>query len=72
MVSFRKKQQGSAEIRFSSDRQDKTSFLTNDTIVGTVIYKLPNGVDFDHSKVALKGEFLVENVYKYRLVLMNN
>lgn len=56
----RRKSQAVAELHFVSNN-DKQSlsrdrvWLSSEDIEGYVLYKLPPGVQFSHSKVVLKG-----------------
>jgi hypothetical protein len=61
MLSFKKKQaKAEAEIHLSPN-VDKTSasqpnvWLSNEDLTGCAVFRLPPGVDFSHSKIALRG-----------------
>ena len=62
MVTFKRKQSRAvAEIHLSPRLDDNTntesskSWLSNQDIDGYAVFKLPPGVEFTRSKVALKG-----------------
>jgi len=54
MFSFKKKIQGTAEIQLENN-SNRVLWRSNEDIAGCVVYKLPPGVEFSHSKVILKG-----------------
>jgi hypothetical protein len=65
MVSFRSKQAKSvAEIHLSPNvdhtlTSQPNVWLSNEDIKGSAIFRLPPGVEFSHSKITLRGEWVV-------------
>lgn len=53
MVSFKRKPKAVADLQLSTSITQP--LLSNEDICGCAVYTLPPGVEFSHSKVALKG-----------------